>query len=89
MIYHKNRTREGLRLEKEINNYEGSNFNIPISVFEVQKAITLCQNNKAPGVDYIPNEFIEHTNIENLLHRVYCYCFQNSIAPKIWLRSLI
>ena len=79
---------EKTRLEKEINN-EVSHLNVPISVFEVQKAIRLCKNNKAPGVDHIPNEVIKHPNIEKLLHRIFCYCFQNGIVPKLWLRSLI
>ena len=80
---------EKARLEKEINNNEGSQLNVPISISEVQKAIRLCKNNKAPGVDCIPNEVIKHPNIEKLLHQVYCYCFENGIVPKLWLRSLI
>ena len=63
--------------------------NKSILLSEVQKAISSCKLNKSPGVDCIPNEVIKHPNVVNLLVKVYQYCFENGIVPKMWLRSLI
>ena len=78
-----------IRLESEMTINSQSQLNKSIPLSEVQKAITSCKSNKSPGIDHIPNKVIKHSNVENLLLKVYQYCFEKRIVPKIWLRSLI
>ena len=63
--------------------------NTHILLEKVEKAISHCKNNKAPGIDQIPNEAIKNPSITKLLHTLFVYCFNNSVVPKMWLRSLI
>ena len=66
-----------------------TSLNTRILLEEVEKAISHCKNNKAPGIDQIPNEVIKNPSITKLLHTLFVYCFNNSMVPKMWLRSLI
>ena len=88
-IFASNIEEQKSRLENEMATNSESQLNQPILLTEVQKAIRSCKCNKSPGIDRIPNEVIKHPNVENLLLKIYQYCFENGIVPKIWLRSLI
>ena len=59
-------------MKPEISHMENStnlntDLNKPIEVCKVQKAIRKCKAKKAPGIDKIPNEIIQHPNM--------CYLF--------------
>ena len=82
-------------IEKQKHNLENireaefqTTLNNHILLEEVEKAISHCKNNKAPGIYQIPNEVIKNPFIK-LFHALFVYCFNNSVEPKMWLRSLI
>ena len=55
--------------------------NNTITLEEVRKAINHSKNGKSMGKDNIPNEILELPKLLNPLHKLYQYCFENSVVP--------
>ena len=81
-------------IKSEISDMENSitlntDLNKPIEVCEVHKAIRKCKAKKAPGIDKIPNEVIQHPNMCYLLFKLFSFCFEKHIVPSLWLKSVV
>ena len=66
--------------EMENSIYLNTDQNKPTEVCEVQKAICKCKAKKAPGIDKIPNEVIQHPNMCYLLFKLFSFCFEKHIV---------
>ena len=64
-------------------------FNDPISILEVKKAIFQAKNGKAYGTDEIPAEVLKNDTTVFFLYVLFNLCFQNSVAPTIWSKTII
>ena len=56
---------------------------------EVRRAIKHSKNGKSTGIDNISNEILKNPKLLNPLHKLYQYCFENSVVPDCWYRSII
>ena len=63
--------------------------NRPISLEEVQSAITQLQEDKAPGPDSICPSVRKDDRMCQYLHRLFQNCFENGVVPQAWLDSTI
>ena len=72
-----------------IQNEDCEHLNNTITLEEVRKAINHSKNGKSTGIDNIPNEILKLPKLLNPLHKLYQYCFENSVVPDCWYRSII
>ena len=70
----------------DINN---SDLNTDIQYLEVDKVVQNLKNNKATGIDSIPNEILKNNNVIHALTRYFNLCFSYSKVPSIWLKAVI
>ena len=63
--------------------------NANISNQELCKVISKLKNNKAVGSDCIPNEILKCKSILQLLLELFQFCFDTSIVPSEWYKSVI
>ena len=63
--------------------------NRPISLEEVQSAITQLQEDKAPGPYSICPSVIKDDRMCQYFHRLFQICFENGVVPQAWLDSTI
>ena len=56
---------------------------------EVRRAIEHSKNGKSTGIDNIPNEILKNPKLLDPLHKLYQYCFENSVVPDCWYKSII
>ena len=64
-------------------------FNLPISLKEVHNAIFKAKNNKAVGIDELPNEVFKNPNSVLLWHSFFNACFSAGTTPDLWSKALI
>ena len=87
---------------QELNNYEYSMhydmnisfesnamLNEPISLCEVDNAISKLKPNKSPGVDLIPNEILKQKSLLKSIFNILSTCFEQGTVPTIWNKSII
>ena len=64
-------------------------FNRPISREEVEKSVFNLKDNRSTGLDSIPAECLKNRPVIDILHKIYSYCFENSVVPENWLHGII
>ena len=72
-----------------IQNEDCEQLNNTITLEEVRKAINHSKNDKSTGIDNIPNEILKLPKLLTPLHKHYQYCFEKSVVPDCWYRSII
>ena len=68
---------------------EDLTFNNPIKLEEVHKTIFKAKNNKAIGIDHLPNEVFKNPNSVILWQTFFNACFSSGLTPEIWCKALI
>ena len=63
--------------------------NQTITLEEERQAVDQSKIGKATGIDNIPNEILKNPKLLNPLHKLYQYCFENSVVPDCWYKSTI
>ncbi|CAG2240243.1 unnamed protein product [Mytilus edulis] len=66
-----------------------SSMNDEITIEETKRAIRKAKNEKAVGLDNIPNEIIKNDKLLTVLHRLFNTCFTHGIVPEYWAKSII
>ena len=66
-----------------------SMFNVFITESEVHKAIYKAKNNKAVGIDSLPNEVFKNQNSIKLWTTFFNLCFRTGLVPDIWAKAFI
>lgn len=80
---------EKARLESLHTDYTEGEFNHPITLEEVSKVLTKMKNNKAVGIDNLPNEILKNHNSATLLTHLFDKIFQTHIIPTAWKKSIV
>ena len=73
----------------EVTNLASGELNKDFSLNEVKTVILNTKNNKACGVDKIPDEVLNFDNIIEILTRLFQLCFDDGTIPQVWLKALI
>ena len=57
-----------------------------IDIEELQMIIQRLENNKSPGVDKIPSEFLKYSssNFQQALKKLFNQILKEGIIPKVW-----
>ena len=63
--------------------------NVEISYDEIERLVKKAKNNKALGIDFVPNEVLKQKNIILALWRLFRLYFTHSLTPSIWLKAII
>ena len=58
-----------------------------ITLQEVVDAVGLEHKHKAPGGDKIPSDALQTSRIIIALHKLFSFCFRNSVFPNEWTQS--
>jgi hypothetical protein len=74
--------------EYDMNNPEYKE-NPELSFDEIGKIINKLKLNKASGIDNIPNFVLKKHDVMILLYNLFKKCFEYSILPTVWLKSVI
>lgn len=69
--------------------YQNDILNSEITLDEVLKVLDKAKENKAVGIEDLPNEVLKSPNLWNVLHCLCHICFQNGIIPSVWNSSII
>jgi hypothetical protein len=69
--------------------YNVSKLNGPIMKYEVIEATKQAKARKAVSVDLIPNEVLKNENTRDVLVHLYNFCFDYSVTPDLWQKSII
>ena len=69
--------------------YQNDILDSEITSDEVLKVLDKAKENKAVGIEDLPNEVLKSPNLCNVLHCLCHICFQNGIIPSEWNRSII
>ena len=56
---------------------------------ELENVIAKLKTKKSVGWDKIPNEVIKNKSITSLLFKFFQKCFDSSLVPSVWLKSII
>ena len=64
-------------------------FNSVITIEEVHRAIFKAKNNKAIGIDELPNEVFKNPNSIRLWQSFFNECFNTGLTPELWSKALI
>ena len=83
---------EAILLDAETNSEKNIYINAPITMAEVQSAISALKNkNCSVGLDAISNEMIKHLpqNGVIFLHELFKKCWEFGILPHLWKESVI
>ena len=63
--------------------------NKDIEYEEVKRAIDRAKNQKAVGIDMIPNELLKNNTVIELLYKLFSMCFKNELIPDQWWYNII
>ena len=63
--------------------------NSEISYDEVEKLVKKAKNNKALGIDFIPNEVMKHQSVMLALWQMFRSYSATGLTPSIWLKAII
>ena len=63
--------------------------NRDLSIEEIKNCVNKTKNNKATGLDEIPYEVLKYENVIPLLKDFYQFCFDTSLIPNMWRKSII
>lgn len=87
-ISHVNKKVEDFQI---ITTYDQDDSNKPIEMEEIIRAIQASKNNKAPGLDDVPNEFFKYAGeiSHDLLLQIFQNIFETEIIPTEWSCSTI
>ena len=70
------------------NNFNAS-LDIPFTIAELLSSQAKLKNQKAVGIDLIPNEILKSDKISELLLHFVNFCFMNAIVPSLWQQAII
>ena len=68
---------------------DGTALNVDITLQEVAEAVGMTHKHKAPAVDGIPADTLKTPRIVVALHKLFSFCFKNSVIPSEWTKSII
>ena len=75
-------------LEMDTEHYnENGEINGDITFNELQSCLAKLKNNKACGIDGIPNEILKNPKILNILLHFMNMCFKFNIVPSLWVKN--
>ena len=63
--------------------------NAEISYDEIGQLVNKVTNNKAVGIDEIPNEVLKNHDVIMALHKLFQSYFKYGQIPSIWLKAII
>ena len=63
--------------------------NKDLTLDELENVLTKLKTKKSVGWDKIPNEIIKNKSITSLLLKFVQKCFDCSLVPPVWLKSII
>ena len=68
---------------------ENEYINKNISYTEIQNIVKQLKNQKAVGMDLLPNEIIKSNSIHIFMFHFFSYCFENGVVPTDWTKAII
>ena len=68
---------------------ENEYINNNISYTEIQNIVKQLKNQKAVGMDLLPNEIIKSNSIQIFMFHFFSYCFENGVVPTDWTKAII
>ena len=74
------------QIDKSKSNIE---LNKPITIDEVRLSVHKSKNNKAVGVDHIPNELLKQVQVIEILTELFNNCLKNQLIPETWKLAII
>ena len=63
--------------------------NAPITRDEVKFHMLKLKNNKASGIDNIPNEVLKQPDVMLLMYHMFVKFFEAGLIPSLWLKAVI
>ena len=94
--YDKNFYDKVLEQKSVLENSSYSRYEIPndplnkdLTLDELENVIAKLKTKKSIGCDKIPNEVIKNKSITSLLLNFFQKCFDSSLVPSVWLKSII
>ena len=76
-------------LENSPSPFDDSNLNAEISLEETKDTILSLKKGKSVGPDKLPNEILKCEQIQQLLHSLFYFCFENGVIPDLWKESIV
>lgn len=74
---------------EQLNHTDKEAINGTITYDELHKVISKLKQNKATGLDEIPNEVLKYEDIEWVLLIYFNKCFSMGLIPTVWLKAVI
>ena len=68
---------------------ENPELNRPLSFDEIEYVVNKLKQNKATGLDNIPNEVLKNHDVMQMLYNLFRKCFEFGIIPSVWLKAII
>ncbi len=63
--------------------------NFPITINEVESFVSKLQDNKATGLDSIPNFILKNQDVIKILYYLFSKLFDGCMLSSMWLKSVI
>ena len=81
--------RENVHFHEHLNYQIEGDMDLPFSLDDLFKVQTKLKNNKAMGLDLIPNEILKLSRISVLLLEFFNMCFSTATVPSLWQQAII